>query len=178
MHVAIRRYKINPGSNPEIARVATEGYLPIISTVPGFIAYYGIEAADDEYVAVAVFEDRTGAEESIRVAADFIRENLAPLLPTPPDITEGTVSVHQAGGTTSGVPRTEEGPPREQEASPTEQERYGGRGAWEEEGRKLVEEVIDRISQRFLEGGQRDQGREESGRGRPPREPRGDEPPR
>lgn len=168
MHVAIRRYKINPGSNPEIARVATEGYLPIISTVPGFIAYYGIEAADDEYVAVAVFEDRTGAEESIRVAADFIRENLAPLLPTPPDITEGTVSVHQTGGTTSGV--------RTEEVTPTGQESYRER-AWEEEGRRLVEEVTDKIFDRFL-GGQKNQGREESERGKPPREPRGDEPPR
>ena len=168
MYVAIRRYKINPGSNPEIARVATEGYLPIISTVPGFIAYYGIEAADDEYVAVAVFEDRTGAEESTRVSADFIRENLAPLLPTPPDITEGTVSVHQTGGTTSGV--------RTEEVTPTEQESYRER-AWEEEGRRLVEEVTDKIFDRFL-GGQKNQGREESERGKPPREPRGDEPPR
>jgi antibiotic biosynthesis monooxygenase len=175
VYVAIRRYKINPGSNPEIARVATEGYLPIISTVPGFIAYYGIEAADDEYVAVAVFEDRTGAEESTRVAADFIRENLTPLLPTPPDITEGKVSVHQTGGTTSGV-RTEEVTPRREEASPTEQESYRER-AWEEEGRRLVEEVTDRIFDRFL-GGQKNQGREESGREKPPREARGDEPPR
>ena len=168
MYVAIRLYKTIPGSNPEIARVATEGYLPIISTVPGFIAYYGIEAADDEYVAVAVFEDRTGAEESIRVAADFIRENLAPLLPTPPDITEGTVSVHQTGGTTSGV--------RTEEVTPTKQESYRER-AWEEEGRRLVEEVTDKIFDRFL-GGQKNQGREESERGKPPREPRGDEPPR
>ena len=57
MYAAIRQYKTTPGSNPEIARVAIEGYLPIISKVPGFVAYYGLEADDDEYVAVAVFED-------------------------------------------------------------------------------------------------------------------------
>ena len=75
MYAAIRRYNTTPGSNPEIARLATEGYLPIISKVPGFVAYYGLEAANDEYVAVAIFEDRAGAEESTKAAADFIREN-------------------------------------------------------------------------------------------------------
>ena len=167
MYAAIRRYKTIPGSNPEIARVATEGYLPIISKVPGFVAYYGLEAANDEYVAVAVFEDRAGAEESTRVTADFIRENLAPLLPTSPDITEGTVIVYQAGGVTSGAP------PETEEVPPTEQERYTKTRA-QEEGRRLVNEATDKLFDRFL-GGRRDQGREEPRRRKPPR---GDEPPR
>ncbi len=168
MYAAIQRYKTTPGSNPEIARVATEGYLPIISKVPGFIAYYGLEAANDEYVAVAVFEDRAGAEESTRVAADFIRENLAPLLPTSPDITEGTVIVYQSGTVTSGAP------PETEEVPPTEQERYRKTEKAQEEGRRLVHEATDKLFDRFL-GGRRDQGREEPRRREPPRE---DEPPR
>jgi hypothetical protein len=168
VYAAIRRYKTTPGSNPEIARVATEGYLPLISKVPGFVAYYGLEAANDEYVAVAIFEDRAGAEESTRATADFIRENLAPLLPTSPDVTEGTIIVYQAGGVTSGAP------PETEEVPPMEQERYTQTDRAQEEGRRLVYEATDKLFDRFL-GGRRDQVTEEPKRREPPR---GDEPPR
>jgi hypothetical protein len=168
VYAAIQRYKTTPGSNPEIARVATEGYLPLISKVPGFVAYYALEAANDEYVAVAIFEDRAGAEESTRATADFIRENLAPLLPTSPDVTEGTIIVYQAGGVTSGAP------PETEEVPPMEQERYTQTDRAQEEGRRLVYEATDKLFDRFL-GGQRDQVTEEPKRREPPR---GDEPPR
>ncbi|MFB8179016.1 hypothetical protein ACFC8N_23790 [Streptomyces sp. NPDC055966] len=34
-------------------------------------------------LATSVFEDQTGAGESVKEAADFVRDNLAPLLPQP-----------------------------------------------------------------------------------------------
>jgi hypothetical protein len=42
-------------------------------------------------VSTSVFLDRAGADESISRAADFVRDNLASLLPHPPQVTAGEV---------------------------------------------------------------------------------------
>jgi hypothetical protein len=95
MHVAIRRYQVDPGSVSEITRHVNEGFIPIIKDVEGFLAYYVVNAGAGEVATVSVFEDQAGAEESIRVAADWVRQNLAALLPNPPEIISGEVETHE-----------------------------------------------------------------------------------
>ena len=41
--------------------------------------------------STSVFEDQAGAESSTERAADWVRENLAELLPNPPEVTGGAV---------------------------------------------------------------------------------------
>jgi hypothetical protein len=41
--------------------------------------------------SISVFEDHADEEDSNRLAADFVKENLAELLPNPPVITAGHV---------------------------------------------------------------------------------------
>jgi hypothetical protein len=94
MYVTIRRYKIAPGSTAELKRFQG-GFLPIISALPGFIEYFWTTAGEDEVFSVSVFTDRKGAEESIRVAADYVRDHLTSMLPNPPDVIAGEVAVHQ-----------------------------------------------------------------------------------
>jgi hypothetical protein len=47
-------------------------------------------------VSTSVFQDQSGAEDSNRRAADYVRQNLAPLLPNPPQITAGEVVAYKA----------------------------------------------------------------------------------
>ncbi|MFB6615006.1 hypothetical protein ACFCV9_12445 [Streptomyces sp. NPDC056367] len=75
----------------EAGRRVDEGFVPILRQVPGFVAYYWIDAGDGVMVSTSVFDDRDGAEESITRAAEFVRESLASLLPNPPQITAGEV---------------------------------------------------------------------------------------
>ena len=97
MYAAVRRYRIKSGSNAEIANLAREKYLPMVNRISGFVAYYGIDTGTEEYVAVTVFNDKTGVEESSKAAASLIKENpkLTQLLPTPPNISMGSVIVSQ-----------------------------------------------------------------------------------
>jgi quinol monooxygenase YgiN len=95
MHVVIRHYRIDPGSVDEVTRQVREGFIPIIKDAPGFLAYYALEAGNGEIATVSVFEDRAGAVRSIRLAADWIRQNLASLLPNPPEIISGEVGAHE-----------------------------------------------------------------------------------
>jgi hypothetical protein len=90
MYLTVRRYE-GVTDVGEVARHVNEGFLPIIAEVPGFVAYYCVEAEPNVIVSTSVFEDEAGEKESDRRAKDFVRENLAPLLPNPPQITEGHV---------------------------------------------------------------------------------------
>jgi len=90
MYTVVRRY--DGATDPaEAARRAQEGLVPLIRQVPGFVAYYAVDAGGGEIVSISVFEDQAGSEEPTKIAADFVRENLAPLLPNPPQVTAGEV---------------------------------------------------------------------------------------
>ena len=90
MYAAVRRYE-GVTDPAEAGRRVKEGFVPLIREVPGFVAYYWIDAGDGAMVSTSVFENRTGAEESTKRAANFVRENLASLLPNPPQVTAGEV---------------------------------------------------------------------------------------
>ena len=108
MHAAIRQYQVDPGSVDEVRRGVNEGFLPIIKDVYGFQAYYAIDAGGGRIASISVFDDQAGAEESTRMAADWIRQNMASLVPNPPEVLEGEVFANEAAsaGPVSGVTDT------------------------------------------------------------------------
>lgn len=95
MYAAIRRYKTSPGGAVELAQRVTQGFVPIISRAPGFVAYYVVDAGNDVVASISVFQDHAGAAESNRIAADWVK-TIASLLPGPPEILAGEVTVHKA----------------------------------------------------------------------------------
>jgi quinol monooxygenase YgiN len=103
MHVAIRRYRLDPTSVDEVMQQVNEGFIPLIKDADGFLAYYALNAGAGEIATVSVFEDQAGAEQSVRMAADWVRQNLAALLPDPPEITAGEVEAHELNLTKLGV---------------------------------------------------------------------------
>ena len=64
MYAAIRQGKAKTGMAEELTRRIKEGAIPIISDVPGFMAYYVVYAPDDTVTAISIFNDYAGAEES------------------------------------------------------------------------------------------------------------------
>jgi len=95
MYASIRRYKTTAGKAAELARRVNQGFVPIISTAPGFVAYYVVDAGNDVVASVSVFQDQAGADESNRMAADWVKENIAALVASAPEITAGAVTVHK-----------------------------------------------------------------------------------
>jgi hypothetical protein len=95
MYATIRRYE--GVSNPtEAAQRVNEGFVPLISQIPGFVAYYWVDAGSGVMISTSVFQDQASAEESNRRAADYVRQNLVSLLPNPPQITAGEVVAYKA----------------------------------------------------------------------------------
>jgi hypothetical protein len=58
---------------------------------PGFIAYDWVDAGDGVMMSTSIYEDQAGAEASTAGAVDWVSENLASLLPNPPQVTAGEV---------------------------------------------------------------------------------------
>ena len=95
MYATVRRYE--GVSNPtEAAQRVNEGFVPLISQIPGFVAYYWVDAGGGVMISTSVFQDQASAEESNRSAADYVRQNLVSVLPNPPQVTAGEVVAYKA----------------------------------------------------------------------------------
>jgi hypothetical protein len=94
MYVAVRRYE-GVTDSQKVRQLAEEGFVPIISKMPGFVAYYWVDAGDGVIVSTSVFEHKDAEEQSTFRAGEFVQEHLAPLLPNPPQITAGEVGVYK-----------------------------------------------------------------------------------
>ncbi|WP_407555301.1 hypothetical protein QOM21_36010 [Streptomyces sp. Pv4-95] len=90
MYAAVRRYE-GVSDPSEAGRIVDEGFVPLMRQVPGFVAYYWVDAGNGVMVSTSVFLDQAGAEESVSRAAGFVRDNLASLLPNPPQVMAGEV---------------------------------------------------------------------------------------
>ena len=89
MYVVVRRYS---GASALVdAMIARKDEVTqLISSVPGFKAYYAVKAGDGGSVAtVTICDDKAGADESTRRAGAWVRENLAGASISPPEVSEG-----------------------------------------------------------------------------------------
>ena len=87
---AVRRYE-GITDPTEAGRLVDQSFVPLLEQVPGFVAYYWIDAGDGVMASLSVYENQGGADESVRIAHDWVRENAATLIPNPPQVTEGIV---------------------------------------------------------------------------------------
>ena len=94
MYVTVRPYE-GVTDPSEAARLVDEGFIPIISEMPGFVAYYCVDAGEGVVVSTSVFEHKEAEEQSNWRAGDFVAQHLAPLLPNPPQITAGELVAHK-----------------------------------------------------------------------------------
>jgi hypothetical protein len=96
MYITVRRYE-GVTDPQKVAQLVDEGFIPIISEMPGFVANYMADAGDGVIVSTSVFEDKDAEEQSNFRAGESVSEHLAPLLPNPPQITAGEVEASKAG---------------------------------------------------------------------------------
>jgi len=70
----IRHYHFNPKDGAEIDRRIREEFVPIVKNAKGFVRYYWLDTGDGEGASVSVFKDKAGADESVRLAAEYVKE--------------------------------------------------------------------------------------------------------
>ena len=95
MYVAVRRYE-GVTDSQKVGQLVEEDYVPIISEMPGFVAYYCVDAGDGVMVSISLFEHKAAEEESTFRAGEFVAKDLGPLSPNPPQVTAGELVVYKA----------------------------------------------------------------------------------
>ena len=94
MFAVIRHYNFDQKDSAEIDRLIQDQFVPIISKAQGFVRYYWLDTGAGEGASFGVFKDKAGADESVRLAADFVRTKMAALLTQKPEIIEGPIKAH------------------------------------------------------------------------------------
>ncbi|MBC6981667.1 hypothetical protein [Caulobacter sp. 17J80-11] len=90
MYAAVRRYE-GITNDAEAGRLVAESFVPLLQDVPGFVAYYWIDAGDGVMASLSVFETREGADKSVQIARAWVAEHAPTLIPNPPRVIEGPV---------------------------------------------------------------------------------------
>jgi hypothetical protein len=93
MHATIRRYEgVDQNRIVELSDKVSETLVPKLSQLPGFRAYYLIEAENGVMSSIGLFENVEQADESTRVASAWVRdEKLETAFPNSPKITSGKI---------------------------------------------------------------------------------------
>jgi hypothetical protein len=90
MYATVRRYEgvTNPS---EAAQRVNEGFLSLISKVPGFVAYYWVDAGSGVMISTSVFRTKPALRNQTGELRTMYGRNLVSVLPNPPQITAGEV---------------------------------------------------------------------------------------
>jgi hypothetical protein len=91
MHATIRLYRGNAKLADALSAHESE-VRDVIGGIEGFRAYYLLKTADGA-ASVSVFDSQSAADESSRVAAAWLADNLPDLHVGTPDIVHGTVVI-------------------------------------------------------------------------------------
>jgi len=94
MHAVVRHYRANAELADELAKRSGE-VEELIRGVDGFVAYYLVKTADAT-MSISVFENEAGTLESTRLAAEFVKENVASVAGDPPEVIQGETAIHFA----------------------------------------------------------------------------------
>jgi hypothetical protein len=95
MHGVLRHYTLDAKNVNEVIRRVREGGVPIIKAIPGFVSYAIMDAGNGHLVTYSVYESPAGTEDSTKKAATWVKENIAAMLPTPPQVHAGVVRVRE-----------------------------------------------------------------------------------
>ncbi len=97
MYATIRRYTpkgtVDQKTLDDLKHRIDGGFLPILQDVRGFHCYYAVNVGNKQLVTISIFEDKTGAAESTRRAADFVKKDPLKDQLGSPEVFEGELLV-------------------------------------------------------------------------------------
>lgn len=76
MYTVIREYRMTAGSVDDLMHRVDVGIADVFADQEGFLSYEVLDAGDNRIVSITTFADRSGAQTSSELAADFVRDEL------------------------------------------------------------------------------------------------------
>ena len=77
MFASVRRYRLESGSIDDLLHLVDTDFAETVQEMDGFMEYQVVECGNGEIVTITTFKDRRRAEESMEMAADWVRDTLS-----------------------------------------------------------------------------------------------------
>ena len=77
MFASVRRYRLKSGSIDDLLHLVDTDFAESVQEMDGFVEYQVLECGNGEIITITTFKDRRSAEESMEMAADWVRDTLA-----------------------------------------------------------------------------------------------------
>ena len=92
-YVVVRFRQFKAGQDIAAAQqIISEGFVPLNQAVPGFVSYFGsADPATGAAIYIGVFADKAGADESNRIAREWLTTNGYDWFEGDPTVYEGTI---------------------------------------------------------------------------------------
>jgi hypothetical protein len=87
-YTVIRRYTLS-GSADSVIQELNDGYLPLVSQAEGYVSYTVVSSENNTLTSITTFESQAQLEQASQDEAEWVQQNLASLLPTPAEVTQG-----------------------------------------------------------------------------------------
>src|SRR3954452_9426495 len=97
MFAVIRHYHFHKKDSAAIDRAIREEFVPLVRKAKGFQRYYWLDTGEGEGASFGVFQDKDGADQSVTIAAEFVRTHMAKLLRQNPEVIEAPIKAHDRG---------------------------------------------------------------------------------
>ena len=95
MYATVRRYE-GVKDPAAAARAVEEKFVPLISTLPGFIEYYWIDLGEGAMISVSIFKTLADAIHANNQSRVWVKDHLASVLSPAVRIEAGTIVAHKA----------------------------------------------------------------------------------
>lgn len=76
-YTRLSTYELTNGTFHELTGKAEKGILPTFEKVPGFVNFGLVDIGDRKMVSISIWETREQAQNSVNMAATWIKENMA-----------------------------------------------------------------------------------------------------
>jgi molybdopterin synthase catalytic subunit len=101
MYATIRRYSAKTAATQQtiddFKRRIEEKFVPTVQDIRGFHSYGVLIVGDKELLSISIFEDRQGATESTRKAAEFVQKDPLKDQLSKPEVLEGELLIFKEG---------------------------------------------------------------------------------
>lgn len=94
MYAVIRHYHFQKEDSATIDKLVHDEFVPLIKKSKGFIRYYWLDTGNGEGASLSVFNNKQEADDSILLAAEFVKEHLSKYATQKPEVIEGPVKAH------------------------------------------------------------------------------------
>ena len=102
MYATIRRYSTKTAATKQtiddFKRRIEQNYVPTIQDIRGFHTYGVLKVGNNELLSISIFENREGATESTRKAAEFVQKDPMRDQLSKPEVLEGELLVLREAG--------------------------------------------------------------------------------